>query len=88
MPPFISWFLYLSWIFLFISVGCLLKWLDMQPHPQHVALSDITSPPSTQHIASYSTERVTRIGIKVCLVLSIAFLVLHFIVILVPLSSS
>jgi len=58
MAPFISWFLYLSWIFLFISVGCLLKWLDMQPHPRHVALPDITSPPSMQHIASYSTERV------------------------------
>jgi len=71
-----------------MSVACLLKWLDMQPHAQQLLLAADTSQLSMQDIASNSMEKATSIGMKVCLVLSIVFLVLHFIVILAPLSSS
>ena len=88
MAPFISWFLYLSWGFLFMCVLCILKWLDMQPRVEQLRLNAATSQASVQEIGTNSMERGVKIAIKVCLVLSIAFLCLHFIVMLAPRSHS
>jgi len=88
MPPFISWFLYLSWVFLFMCVVCLFKWLDLQPHSQHVRLAAADSEITMEDIQRDPMEKATRIGMKVFLVLSIVFLVVHFIVIVAPHSSS
>ena len=63
-------------------------WLDMQPHSRHVQLAAADSEITMQDIERDPMEKATRIAMKVFLVLSIVFLVLHFIVVLAPLSSS
>jgi len=84
MPPLISWFLYLSWVFLFVCILSILKWLDIQPRAEQLRLSSVIQQPSDEATAPISMERALRIAIKTCLVLSIAFLVLHFIVLVAP----
>jgi len=79
MHAFISWCLYVSWVALFLSVVCILKWLQLQPRVLALRQSVSNTENSTESATLEKIEKGMRVAIKVLLVMSIVFLILHFV---------
>ena len=79
MHAFISWCLYVSWMTLFLSVACIFKWLQLQPRVLALRQSVSNTENSTESATLEKFEKVMRVAIKVLLVMSVVFVILHFV---------
>jgi len=79
MHAFISWFLYVSWMTLFLSVVRIFEWLDLQPRVLVLRESISNTENSTAKPTLEKYEQCARVAIKVLLIMSIVFLILHFV---------
>jgi len=79
MHGFISWSLYVSWMMLFLSVACIFKWLELQPRVLALRQSTSNTENSIESVSLENYEKGARISIKVLLIMSIIFLILHFV---------
>jgi len=79
MPVLAAWFLYVSWMTLFLSIVCIIQWLHLKHRIVALRQTISNAEHSAQNVVLEKYERSARVVIKCLLATSMILLILHFV---------